>query len=322
MAATSTRMLRLLSLLQHRPEWTGPQLAARLEVSTRTLRRDVDRLRQVGYPVDARRGVDGCYRLAAGVTLPPLVLDDEEAVALTVGLQSAVLGATVAGMAEAALRALTKVTQVLPARLRSQVESLRSVTQPAGWGDDGPVVDAAVLLAVAQSCRDGLRLRFAYAAPDRDATDRHAEPHRLVLLGRRWYLVAYDLDRSDWRSFRLDRLSAPRTTGLRSHPRHPPAEDAATFVRSGIDRMPAPYRVEAVVSAPAPVVRARIGRWATVTEQEDGRCRVEITSDSLAWPAMALGVSGAEFEILGPREFIDMIDEWRHRFGRAAAAGG
>ena len=317
MAATSTRMLRLLSLLQHRSEWAGPALAERLEISPRTLRRDVDRLRGLGYPVEARRGVDGGYRLAAGATLPPLVLDDEEAVALTVGLQSAVQSATVAGMAESSLRALAKVTQVLPVRLKQRVESLRAMTLPATWGSEAPVVDSEMLLSVAQACRDGIRLRFAYAAPRRDPVDRHVEPHRLVLLGRRWYLVAYDLDRSDWRSFRLDRLSTPHPTGERAHPRPFPAEDAAAFVRSGIERIPAPYRVEAVVAAPASVVRERIGRRAAVTELGEERCLVVMTSDTLAWPAMALGVTGAEFEVLGPAELIGYLGEWSGRFARA-----
>src|SRR5438270_10563748 len=162
MANTSSRMLRLLSLLQTHRYWPGAELAARLEVSPRTLRRDVDRLRELGYPVDAQRGVDGGYQLAAGAILPPLVLDDEEAVALAIGLRTAAQGAVV-GIEEASVRALAKVVQVMPPRLRRRVEALRSATVLSLW-TGGPTVDANVLTAVAQACRDGERMRFGYVA--------------------------------------------------------------------------------------------------------------------------------------------------------------
>jgi predicted DNA-binding transcriptional regulator YafY len=186
MANTSSRTLRLLSLLQTHRYWPGAELADRLGVSVRTLRRDVDRLRELGYPVEANRGVDGGYQLAAGAAMPPLVLDDEEAVALAVGLQAAANGG-VAGVAEASVRALAKVVPVMPPRLRRRVEALRMATVPATFADGGPAVDPGTLTAVAQACRDAERLEFGYAAADGTRTDRLAEPFRLVPLGRRWY---------------------------------------------------------------------------------------------------------------------------------------
>jgi len=317
MANTSSRTLRLLSLLQSHRYWPGPELAGRLEVSVRTLRRDIDRLRELGYPVDASRGVEGGYQLAPGATLPPLLVDDEEAVALAVGMQLAAQGA-VAGIEESAVRALTKIVQVMPPRLRRQVDALRAMTVPAGWGGTGPVVDSGVLTTVAQACRDTERLEFGYTDQGARFSTRHVEPHRLVPSGRRWYLVAYDLTRHDWRSFRLDRLDAPRRSGARFRPRELPAEDAAAFVRDGIAERRAPWSVEVRVHAPADIVRAHVVRWASV-EELGGTCVLRMTSDSLDWPAMALGVVGADFEVIAPPELLAHLHEWSRRFGRATA---
>ncbi|GAA1013903.1 DeoR family transcriptional regulator [Acrocarpospora pleiomorpha] len=317
MANTSARTLRLLSLLQTHRYWPGTELAERLEVSARTLRRDIDRLRELGYPVEAQRGVDGGYQLAAGAALPPLVIDDEEAVALAVGLQAAAQGA-VEGIAESSVRVLAKVVQVMPARLRRRIDALRAMTVPAGW--DGPAradVDPGVLTAVALACRDSEQLRFSYTAANGQQTDRHTEPHRLVCLGRRWYLVAYDLTRHDWRSFRADRLTAPQGTGARFRPRDLPAADAAAFVRAGLDNLPRPYRVEVLVDAPAETVRERIGKWSTVEQVDAEHCRVHMTADSLNWPTMALGVLDADFRVLNPPELLDQIHNWGARFNRA-----
>ncbi|MFD0974292.1 helix-turn-helix transcriptional regulator [Plantactinospora endophytica] len=322
MANTSSRTLRLLSLLQTHRYWPGTELADRLGVSVRTLRRDVDRLRELGYPVDAHRGVDGGYQLAPGAALPPLVVDDEEAVALAVGLQAAAHGA-VAGIQESSIRAFTKVVQVMPARLRRRVDALRAMTVPAFWGDGGgPTVEAAVLTTVAQACRDAERLRFGYTARDTQRTERHVEPYRLVSLGRRWYLVGYDLTRHDWRSFRLDRLHDPQGTGARFHPRQLPAEDAATFVRDGIENLAMPYRVDVLVQAPPAVVEQRLARWATVEYVDERSCRIVMTTDTLDWPVMALGSLGAEFEVLSPPELVDQLQEWSERFARATATAG
>jgi predicted DNA-binding transcriptional regulator YafY len=317
-ANTSTRTLRLLSLLQTRRYWPGTELAGRLGVSPRTLRRDVDRLRELGYPVEAQRGVDGGYQLAAGAALPPLVVDDEEAVALAVGLQAAAQG-SVAGIAESSVRALAKVVQVMPGRLRRRVEALTAMTVPAAWdGGAHPVSDPAVLTAIALACRDAERIRFGYVAASGAPSRRHVEPHRLVSLGRRWYLVGYDLDRQDWRSFRLDRLTEPTGSGARFRPRELPAEDAAAFVRAGISSAGATYEVEALVQAPAGRVRQQIGRWVTVEPDGPDRCRIRMTTDQLEWPLMGLGSVGAEFTVLSPVELVEKAREWGGRFTRAA----
>jgi predicted DNA-binding transcriptional regulator YafY len=317
MANTSSRTLRLLSLLQTHRYWPGPELADRLGVSVRTLRRDVERLRDLGYPVQAQRGVDGGYQLAAGAALPPLVVDDEEAVALAVGLLAAAQGG-VAGIAESSVRALAKILQVMPPPLRRRMETLRAVTEQASWSGSQPVVDPGTLTVLAQACRDGERLEFGYTAADGARTDRLIEPHRLVALGRRWYLVAYDLHRHDWRSFRLDRLADPRRTGARFRPRELPAEDAAEFVRSGMRRQPTAHAVELLVRAPAGWVRERIGRWAQVEEVDVTSCLVRMTVDTLDWPLFAAGGLGVEFEVRTPPELARAALEWGERFRRAA----
>jgi predicted DNA-binding transcriptional regulator YafY len=318
MANTSARTLRLLSLLQARRYWPGAELAGRLEVSPRTLRRDIDRLRELGYPVRAQRGVEGGYQLAAGAALPPLVVDDEEAVALAIGLQAAAEGA-VEGIAESSVRALAKVAAVMPGRLRRQVEALGAMTVPASWGSGARTsVDPGTLTAIAVACRDSERLRFSYTAADGQHAEREVEPHRVVLLGRRWYLVGYDLARHGWRSFRLDRLTAPHGTGARFRPRELPAADAASFVRAGIKNVTAAYEVDVLVDAPAPAVRERIGRWSIVEEAGAARCRVRMSADSLDWPVMALGALDADFQVVSPAELLDRVRDWGRRFSQAA----
>jgi predicted DNA-binding transcriptional regulator YafY len=317
MATPGTRILRLLSLLQSRRHWEGSDLAGRLGVSPRTLRRDIDRLRDLGYPVEARRGVDGGYRLAAGAVLPPLLLDDEEAVAIGVGLQSAVQAGTVIGIEEASVRALGKLTQVLPSRLRRRTEALAAMTVPAPWTEAAAGVDADVLVSLAQACRDGERVAFAYTARTGERTNREVDPFRLVLLGRRWYLVAWDLGRFDWRTFRLDRLAEPRPTGARAVPRHLPADDAAAFVRSSLDNVPWRHRVEVLIDAPADVVRQRIGPWGTLEAAGPARCRLLMTTDSLDWAMLALGNAAADFEVMSPPELVEHLREKSARFGRA-----
>jgi predicted DNA-binding transcriptional regulator YafY len=252
--------------------------------------------------------------------LPPLVVDDEEAVALAVGLQAAAQG-PVQGIAESSVRTLAKVVQVMPGRLRRRVEALAAMTVPASWGGSAwAQADPGILTSVALACRDSERLRFAYTAADGRRTDRHVEPHRLVLLARRWYLVCYDLDRHDWRSFRLDRLAAPAGTGARFLPRELPAADAAAFVRASIGTALATgYEVEVLVDASAAAVHKRIGRWCTVDEDGAGRCRVRMSTDSLDWAVMALGVAGAEFRVLSPPELADQVRDWGRRFSLAAA---
>ena len=322
MANTSSRTLRLLSLLQNHRHWPGGELAERLGVSARTLRRDIDRLRELGYPVEADRGVDGGYRLAAGAALPPLVVDDDEAVAIAVGMQAAALGA-VAGIEEAAVRALAKLVQVMPPPLRRRVDALRAATDPTGWGaPTAAAADPAVLIALALACRDTERVGFDYTDRGGVPSQRQVEPHRLVPLGRRWYLVAYDLVRHDWRTFRLDRIGSPSGTGLRFRPRELPATDAAAFVRAGIETQPTGHAVEVRVSAPAERVRARLGQWATAEPIDAGHCLLRMTVDTLVWPAMALGSLGAEFEVVTPPELVAYLSEWSARFGRATRQAG
>src|SRR6266581_2983716 len=324
MANTSSRTLRLLSLLQTRRYWPGEELAGQLQVSPRTLRRDIDRLRELGYPIQAQRGVAGGYQLAAGTALPPLVVDDEEAVALALGLQAAAQGA-VEGIAEASVRALAKVVQVMPARLRRRVQALGAMTVPASWEGAGrTAVDPAVLTTIALACRDTERIRFSYTAPSGQQggqqAGRHVEPHRLVLLGGRWYLVGYDLDRQGWRSYRLDRLASPDGTGIRFRARELPAADAAAFVRAGIQSTRTGYDIEVIVEASAEVVRERIGRWAAVSEISASRCRVRMTADALEWPVLRLGMVGADFRVISPPELIDWVRDWGARFSRAGGA--
>ena len=317
MTTPGTRTLRLLALLQSRRYWAGVELAGRLEVSPRTLRRDIDRLRELGYPVEARRGVDGGYQLAAGAVLPPLLLDDEEAVAIGVGLHSAIQAGTVTGIEESSVRALSKVVQVMPSRLRRRIDALAAMTVPAPWQAPAASVDADVLVSLAQACRDGERMEFAYTARSGERSTREVDPCRLVLLGRRWYLVAWDLTRFDWRTFRVDRLAEPRATGVHAIPRQLPAEDAGEFVRSSIDSIPSRHQVEVLIDAPAAVVRERIGPWGTLEEAGPGRCRFLMTSDSLDWPTLALGNAAAEFEVLSPPELVDHLRERGSLFGRA-----
>jgi predicted DNA-binding transcriptional regulator YafY len=320
--STSARMLQLLSLLQTHRYWQGHDLADRLQISPRTLRRDVERLRELGYPVNADRGVGGGYQLAAGAELPPLVIGDEEAVAIAVGLQAAAQG-DIAGIEESALQALTKVVQVMPPRLRRRVDALRAMTVPAVWSASGgtmSTVDAGTLTTIAQACRDEERLQFTHTTKEGQATTRHVEPHRLVSLGRRWYLVAYDLTRHDWRSFRVDRLTDPHRTGTRFRPRQLPAEDAAAFVRAGIDSIPARYTVDVVVHAPAAAVRAEVDRWGTVEAIDNHTSRLRMATDTLDWPAMTLGAIGADFDVLSPPELVDYVGDWARRFARASRA--
>jgi predicted DNA-binding transcriptional regulator YafY len=317
-ASTSSRTLRLLSLLQRQRSWRGEELAERLEVSARTLRRDVERLRDLGYPVEAQRGVAGGYQLAAGAVLPPLLLDDDEAIALTVGLSTALQGDAVAGIGEASARALAKITKVMPARLRREVDALAATIVPATWYRPEPVIEPSVLALLAQACHDGERLSFSYSGRDGPTRTRSVEPHRLVALGQRWYLVAWDLDRDDWRSFRVDRLDDPQRSGSRLRPRPLPFKDAADFVRAGIDSMSSHYAVEAIVHGPPDEVRQRVGRWAEVKDLDDEHCRLTMSTDTLEWAVLTLGGAGYGFEVVNPPELTDLLRDWAMRFRRAS----
>ncbi|HEX3649834.1 MAG TPA: WYL domain-containing protein, partial [Pseudonocardiaceae bacterium] len=232
MLETSARLLRLLSLLQSRPEWSGAELADRLGVTDRTVRRDMDKLRGLGYPVHAGTGVSGGYRLGAGAALPPLLLDDDEAVAVAIGLRTATAGA-VTGIEETSVRALAKLEQVLPHRLRRRIGALQDYTVRITV-DGGPTVDPDVLTALANACRDHERLRLDYRDHHDTTSRRTVEPHQLVNWGRRWYLVAWDVDRAAWRTFRVDRLTPRVPTGPRFPPREPPGGDVVDYVTRGV----------------------------------------------------------------------------------------
>lgn len=284
MAETSARLLALLSLLQTRRDHSGADLADRLGVTPRTIRRDVDRLRALGYPVHATRGAAG-YRLGAGAAMPPLLLDDEEAVAVVVGLRTAADG-SVSGIGEASLRALAKLEQVLPSRLRQRVNTLHGSTLRAG-DEPGPTVSSATLMAVAEACRRRERLRFDYAGPRGGASVRSVEPHRLVSFGRRWYLVAFDVDRDDWRSFRVDRLTPYALTGPRFAPREPPHGDAAAYVSHQLSSGAWPCRAVVRLHAAAEAVADRVWPGMGVLEAVDERsCLFHVgaeTPSDLVW---------------------------------------
>jgi predicted DNA-binding transcriptional regulator YafY len=315
MLETSARLLKLLSLLQLPREWSGAALAAELGVGVRTVRRDVDKLRNLGYPVDAVPGVAG-YRLGAGSALPPLLLDDEEAVAVAIGLRAAATG-TVAGIEESSVRALTKLEQVLPSRLRHRIKLLQTVdVMPSG----AAVVQPEVLLAVAAASRDRQRLRFDYRSHDGTTTVRTTEPHRLMHTGRRWYLVAWDIDREDWRTFRLDRLEPRIPTGPRFTPREVPDPDAtARGVASGGYR----YRARFLIHAPADQLADRLApSTATVTPVTAGTTRVEAGANALEELVLYIALLGHRFEVESPPELISEIETLAARLTAAVPSSG
>ncbi|UDY34661.1 helix-turn-helix transcriptional regulator [Dermatobacter hominis] len=277
----TARVLQLLSLLQTHRFWPGNELADRLEVSPRTLRRDVERLRELGYLVDATPGTAGGYRLAAGNHLPPLLLDDEEAVAIAVGLRGAA-DAPIDGIEETSVRAMAKLEQVLPDRLRRRVVALHSNVEALRWSRPGPLVDPEALALLSQACRDSEQVHFDYERRDGERSRRLVEPHQLVVAGRRWYLVAWDVRRDDWRTFRLDRLAGARLAGPRFAPRTLPTEDAASFVERSIGAMPAAHQLSVTIDAPAPEVAESV-RWLgdDLRDLGGGRCRVELKADSI-----------------------------------------
>jgi predicted DNA-binding transcriptional regulator YafY len=305
-------MLELLSLLQTHRYWPGADLAARLEVSERTLRRDIDRIRDLGYAVDAVRGVAGGYQLRAGGSLPPLLLTDEEAVAIAVGLRTAASGA-VQGMEETAVQSLTKVLALMPPRLRRQMDALADQTVPAPMR--GPTIDARVLTTLAQGCRDDEVLEFDYTARESAPERRQVEPHRLVSLGQRWYLVAYDRRREDWRSFRVDRMDDATLTGRRFAGHELPAADALEFVRAGFQQIARRYDVRVLIRAPKDVVATVTGRWAQLSEV-DGGTLMEMPTDDLFWPLAVLATLDADFEVEGPDELRDQVASVSRRFAR------
>jgi predicted DNA-binding transcriptional regulator YafY len=317
---TSTRLLALLSLFQAQRYWSGATLCERLSVTARTLRRDVDRLRRLGYPVNSTSGASGGYQLGAGATLPPLLLDDDEAVAVAVGLRTAASG-TVTGLEEASVRALSKLQQVLPQRLSRRVTALQAFIVPLA--NPGPSVDAGVLSAIAAACRDCESLRFRYLGRDGVASERHVEPHRLVHTGRRWYLAAWDADREDWRTFRIDRLE-PRIRpkiriGRRFIPRDPPGGDFAAYVSKNVEYRRYLYQARVVlhvsIQAAAERLPPEVGSLEAIDE---ATCLLNTGASSLDALSVWLALTGFDFDVLEPEELKDRVRFLAARFARAA----
>jgi predicted DNA-binding transcriptional regulator YafY len=312
--ATIERVLRLLALLPRRRSWTAAELAAELGVTDRSVRRDVERLRAVGYPVHATAGVGGGYQLGAGTRLPPLLLDDEEAIATAISLRMA-SGGTVAGVGEAALRALAKLDQVMPPRLRAEARAVHGATDTLVG--PGVEIDPELLVTLARACRDAVRVRFRYAARDGDERERTVEPVRMVATSRRWYLMAHDVDRDDWRTFRLDRMREVVATTWRFRPREHP--DPVGFVQRAVAE--APYRYLARVRLHAPPERVRelvppqVGR---VEDAGDGWCVLVAGGDDLDRLAMHVARLGFDARVLEPPELRAAAARLAHRVAALA----
>jgi predicted DNA-binding transcriptional regulator YafY len=318
MLETSARLLRLLSLLQSRRDWTSTELATRLGVTTRTIRSDMSRLRGLGYPVDARPGVAGGYRLGTGGGLPPLLLDDEEAVAVAIALRSAA-GSLIAGIEETSVRALAKLQQVLPARLRRRVSAFQSYALPVS--SPGPRVDPDVLTAIAAACRDHELLRFDYTAHSGAVSLRSVEPYRLVNDRRRWYLLAWDTDRNSWRTFRADRIMPRIPTGPRFTPRAlPPDQEVAAQVARRAAEATWQFRARVIVHAPAAHVLARLPIQVEVEPLGKDRCAFEPGSDHPELLALYLGMLGADFTFADSPELVAALRTLIGRYQRAIDA--
>jgi predicted DNA-binding transcriptional regulator YafY len=321
MIQTSARLLRLLSLFQVQRYWSGSELSRRLDVTARTLRRDVDRLRSLGYPVHSTSGTAGGYQLGAGANLPPLLLDDDEAVAVALGLQTSASG-SVSGMEEASVRALTKLEQVLPPRLRHRVAALHAFIVPlrqrSGRGPSASV-DAERLSAIAGACRDCECIRFNYQDRAGAPSARNVEPHRLVHTGYRWYLVAWDSARKDWRTFRVDRIEGKLKMSVRFKPRKPPEGDFAAYVSKSLSQVPYPYHARVTLHASVETIAKQIPRSAGVLEAIDpGSCMLRAGSQSLEWLTIHLSLLNVDFEVHEPPELIDHIRRLTERLSRAA----
>ena len=310
MLTASSRLLRLIALLQSRRYWAGRELSERLEIDPRTLRRDVDRLRELGYPVKASAGVGGGYQMGAGAEVPPMLLDDEEAVAVAVSLRAAM--ASVAGIEETALRLLAKLDQLLPARLRRRASALHAVTISLRGSE--PLADAELLTGTAAACRDQECLQFGYRDRGGRVTQRRVEPMRLANAGRRWYLVAWDLQRGDWRTFRSDRMSGPLRTGPRFTPRTPPM-DLAEYVKRSISHSPFEYQLRIRLRGSMQEMAPRLPPWAGVLEHEsETSCILATGADSVE--AMAA-------QLMFAREFeLAERPEWLPELQRAIASLG
>ena len=312
---TSARLLRLLGLLQARPDWTGPQLAERLQVTTRTVRNDIARLRRLGYPVEGEPGVAGGYRLGAGAALPPLLLDDEEAVAVAVGLRMAAAGG-MAGGDEVSLRALAKLEQVLPSRLRHRVAALHAATLSSPGR--GPAVDPQVLSDIAATIRGRECLRFDYGPAREGTSARVVEPQRLVFTQGRWYLVAWDTAREDWRTFRVDRVRPRTHHGPRFRRRPDPGGDVVSYLEATLGRSMWAYRTRVKVHAPAEQVAARVPPAVAVEANDARSCYVNVGSDTPRALAFWLAMIDADFDAAEHPELAHELRNLAARYVRAA----
>lgn len=300
MSAPAERLLRLLELLQSRRSWSGAELAAKLDISPRTLRNNVAQLRELGYPVEARPGASGGYELGAGSRVAPLLLEDDEAIAVAVGLRTAAWSG-INGIEHASVRALAKLSQVLPDRLRAKVDALQRTIEPMQWRSRTVPVSADALAVLSQGCRDTTQVRFDYLDAKGAATRRTVEPHALVPDGHRWYLVAFDLDRNDWRTFRVDRADRVRLARRRFRTRHLPMDDAATFVREQIRHARSNHRV--VVDFPDDVERVQeaLGQgWSGLAAHDVGGTRLTVEVEDVSWLALRLAMAGIPFTIVEP----------------------
>ena len=318
MADTAARMLALLGLLQARADWTGAELADRLGVTDRTIRNDVDRLRGLGYPVDAVRGPGGRYRLGVGTKLPPLLLEEDEAVAVAVGLRA---GTAVRGIEETSARALAKLEHVLPHRLQRRVNALRDAVsagpENTGSNVEDPVVDPSMLSEVAAAVRDHVELRFDYRSPGA-AGRRQVEPYRLVSWQRRWFVVARDADNDSWAPYRLDWMRLRTPGGRRFTPQPLPGEDYTSFVLREVAYSGWAVHARIAVDAPAEDVLARINPTVGVVESVDAdHCVLVTGGDSIEVVAVWIGMLDLDFHVTEPPELVDAVARLGERYLRA-----
>lgn len=314
MLETSARLLELLSLLQLKRDWTSSELAGRLDVSTRTVRADIGKLRSLGYPVDARPGVAGGYRLVAGTAMPPLLLDDDEAVAVAVGLGAVATRGI--GVEETSLTALAKLEQVLPSRLRRRVEAVREATSAVPGAE--PPLDLPVLGGVAAAIRGHERLRFGYTKPGGSEGARHTEPQRLVSWGPLWYLLAWDLDRDDWRVFRVDRMALRAPTGSRFAPRVIPEDKVVEYVVGRVSKGSWKYRARILVHAPAAEIAAKIQIPVDIEAVDESTCRVVLGADDPDQLALWIAQLDVDIEVIEGDELAAAFDRLATRFRRGA----